>query len=314
MRIRTIKPEFFKHEDLYDAELETGLPLRLAFAGLWCAADREGRFKWQPRALKSDILPFDDLDFSRVLDALSTRGFVVKYASESREYGWIPGFTRHQVINNRERESELPEPTDAAIEAALTRAPRVGDACPTRLVHAQAEHGREHGTGNKEGNKDSTPLSPPVGTGVVLENAKPVDPVETGELFPDVPTKPKRKSSPKKGIDYAPPKDPRLERLARAYMPRAARVKPEEEYTWGRLQPNNEDVEMVIEYVEAWRQGKIREDHELHKFCSQGISGCLKHWDHQVRRAQQYRKLGESIAPPVSHRLDAKPKRFAGDF
>jgi hypothetical protein len=38
MRIRTIKPEFFHHEGIYEAELQSNLPLRLAFIGLWCAA------------------------------------------------------------------------------------------------------------------------------------------------------------------------------------------------------------------------------------------------------------------------------------
>ena len=55
-RIRTIKPEFFRHEALFEAEHRAGLPLRLAFAGLWTAADREGRFKWRPRQLKLDVL------------------------------------------------------------------------------------------------------------------------------------------------------------------------------------------------------------------------------------------------------------------
>jgi hypothetical protein len=66
-RIRTIKPEFFRHADLYEAEKETGLPLRLAFAGLWTAADREGRFKWRPRELKLDCLPHDEVDFHACL-------------------------------------------------------------------------------------------------------------------------------------------------------------------------------------------------------------------------------------------------------
>ena len=35
MRIRTIKPEFFTHEILYEAEIRFKLPLRVAFAGLW---------------------------------------------------------------------------------------------------------------------------------------------------------------------------------------------------------------------------------------------------------------------------------------
>jgi hypothetical protein len=90
-RIRTIKPEFFRHADLYEAEKETGLPLRLAFAGLWTAADREGRFKWRPRELKLDCLPHDDVDFSRVLDALTTRGWLVRYAVDGVEYGAICG-------------------------------------------------------------------------------------------------------------------------------------------------------------------------------------------------------------------------------
>lgn len=133
MRIRTIKPEFFKHEELFDLEQETGLPLRLAFAGIWCASDREGRFKWRPRALKADILPYDNVDFSRVLDALATRGFIVKYASptrESEQIGCIPSFHRHQIVNNRELASELPCPPNNTqqhndIDACPTRAPRV---------------------------------------------------------------------------------------------------------------------------------------------------------------------------------------------
>ena len=56
-RIRTIKPEFFLHHDLFAAEKECGLPLRLAYVGLWTQADREGRFKWRPYELGIAILP-----------------------------------------------------------------------------------------------------------------------------------------------------------------------------------------------------------------------------------------------------------------
>jgi len=147
VRIRTVKPEFFVHEGLFEAELETKLPLRLAFIGLWCAADREGRFKWEPRRLGVQIMPYDKVDFSRVLDALTTRGFVRRYASESREFGHIPTFARHQVINNREKDSELPEPPPLKdSDACPTRAPRVEDA-------GKAEgKGREQG---KEGNMEA---------------------------------------------------------------------------------------------------------------------------------------------------------------
>jgi hypothetical protein len=135
-RIRTIKPEFFRHADLYEAEKETGLPLRLAFAGLWTAADREGRFKWRPRELKLDCLPHDDVDFSRVLDALTTRGWVVRYAVEGKEYGLIPSWQQHQVINNREKPSEIPDPNETN---DLTREARVDDATTTPLKQVQVE-------------------------------------------------------------------------------------------------------------------------------------------------------------------------------
>jgi hypothetical protein len=133
MRIRTIKPEFFHHEGLFEAELETKLPLRVAFAGLWCIADREGRFKWEPRRIGVQVLPYDGVDFSRVLDALTTRGFVLRYRVGDACFGWIPSFLKHQVINNRESESVLPDPegnieeTPANTEesdASATREPR----------------------------------------------------------------------------------------------------------------------------------------------------------------------------------------------
>ena len=129
MRIRTIKPEFFLHDGLYELETETGFPIRIAFAGLWCVADREGRFKWEPRRIGVQVLPYDGIDFSRVLDALTTRGFIVKYSEEGVEYGFIPTFGKHQVVNNRERESVLPIPTGVSIcDASPTRQSRVDHA------------------------------------------------------------------------------------------------------------------------------------------------------------------------------------------
>ena len=111
-RIRTVKPELFRHEELFELEQETGLPIRVSFIALFTVCDREGRFKWRPRQLKLDCLPYDEVDFSRVLDALITRGFVVRYEISGVDYGLIPSFTRHQVINNRESNSYLPAPPD----------------------------------------------------------------------------------------------------------------------------------------------------------------------------------------------------------
>jgi hypothetical protein len=151
-RIRTIKPEFFRHSGLYEAEKETGLPLRLAFAGLWTAADREGRFAWKPRELKLDCLPHDDVDFSRVLDALAARGFIVRYTSSSKEYGCIPTWRDHQFINNREIASVIPPPSEGVVfTSELTREGRVNDASTTRHGNYQGEGKGREGKG-KENN------------------------------------------------------------------------------------------------------------------------------------------------------------------
>lgn len=115
MRIRTIKPEFFLHEGLCTLEESTGLPVRLAFIGLWCVADREGRFRWEPRKLGVQILPYDSRDFLYVLEALHGAGFLVRYGP-SGEFGFIPSFLKHQCINVREAKSLIPECENPAHE------------------------------------------------------------------------------------------------------------------------------------------------------------------------------------------------------
>lgn len=161
-RIRTVKPELFRHERLYEAEKHYGLPLRLVFIGLFTVCDREGRFKWRPRELKLDILPYDEMDFSAALNALLETGFIKAYEVNEIVYGFIPSWNKHQVINNRERQSDLPEPEPPFIIAApMTRASRVIDVTPTPLLSAQ-EEGKEKGTGReKDIYKVSDETSPP---------------------------------------------------------------------------------------------------------------------------------------------------------
>jgi len=147
-RIRTIKPEFFIHSELYDAEVESGLPLRIAFAGLWCQCDRAGRFRWRPRELKLQVLPYDQCEFSRVLDALTTRGFIVSYTVQGEVYGAIPSWNNHQIINNRESESKIPDVSMGQLLDALpTREPRDEDA------------GKEEGKGREGKRKGKAAVS-----------------------------------------------------------------------------------------------------------------------------------------------------------
>lgn len=109
-RIRNVKPELFRHGELFDLEVKFSLPLRLAFIGLWCQCDREGRFLWSPRRLKIDVLPYDDLDFESVLSALASGGFVSKYSVDGIAYGCVPAFLDHQLVSRSEPPSAIPGP------------------------------------------------------------------------------------------------------------------------------------------------------------------------------------------------------------
>jgi len=182
-RIRTVKPDLFRHEGLFHLEQETKLPIRVAWSGLFTVCDREGRFEWKPNVLKLDILPFDSVDMERVLDALVTRGFLVKYACgngpQRRFYGFLPTFKKHQVINNKEKPSSIPAVDDKDSEiimvsdASPTRPPRVNHASTTPLSLSRGEgKGRERkgkGTEPSDGGEPTVGLT--VETRRAYENA-----------------------------------------------------------------------------------------------------------------------------------------------
>jgi hypothetical protein len=107
-RIRIVKPELFKHELLFEAETASKLPLRLGFMALFSCCDRAGRFRWQPRRLKLEMFPHDDLDMTKVLDAFLNYGFIKKYQRGEVWYGCIPSWSRHQPIDPYEPESDIP--------------------------------------------------------------------------------------------------------------------------------------------------------------------------------------------------------------
>lgn len=120
-RKRFISPEFFQHADLYDAELATAMPLRLAFAGLWTVCDRRGLFWWRPRELKLAVLPYDLVDFEAVLSALEDYGFVVRYEVDGKLVGHVPSFSRWQTFHRNEQPSDIPEPSKGRREPSKGR-------------------------------------------------------------------------------------------------------------------------------------------------------------------------------------------------
>jgi hypothetical protein len=83
---------------------------------------------------------------------LVTHGFIVKYQFENDEFGCIPTWSQHQVINNRESTSLLPSPEEST---TCTHEARVVDASLTPLVHTQGEGEGKGKEGKGKRNKES---------------------------------------------------------------------------------------------------------------------------------------------------------------
>lgn len=114
-RIRYIKPDFFKDEDLAELPYEA----RLFFAGMWCHADKAGRLEDRPARLKAEIFPYDaKFDANRALEILANpkkhspngRPFVIRYAIDGDRFIQIVAWEKHQKPHHTEAESVIPPP------------------------------------------------------------------------------------------------------------------------------------------------------------------------------------------------------------
>ena len=114
-RIRTVKPECFRHELLQDLERDyPTLKPMLVFIGLFGHCDKSGRFPWKPRTLKLDILPFLEFDMQEALQLLEAHSLIKPYQVDGESYGYIPTFEDHQRINGKEAQEphKYPAPPD----------------------------------------------------------------------------------------------------------------------------------------------------------------------------------------------------------
>ena len=124
-RARTIKPGFFKNEDL------CALPFaaRLLFAGLWTIADRDGRLEDRPKRIKAEVFPYDDLDCEDLLCILQSADFIQRYESvDGLRYISIPSWKKHQNPHKNETVSIIPSIT-LSIGDADTSNVRSAPAC-----------------------------------------------------------------------------------------------------------------------------------------------------------------------------------------
>lgn len=104
-RARNIKPGLFSNELLVE------LPAfdRLAFIGLWCLADREGRLEDRVKRIKIELFPCDDYDVDAGLARLAAAGFITRYKVAGFSVIEIVNFQKHQSPHGTEKDSALPD-------------------------------------------------------------------------------------------------------------------------------------------------------------------------------------------------------------
>lgn len=169
-RIRTIKPEFWRHEDLSELPAET----HMLAAALLNYADDEGYFNANPKLVKAECCPLreDAVSVHDSLTDLSNLGYIrLGEGSDGKQYGQVVTFADHQRINR---------PTASKIAAITITWP---DAVSAHTQITEPSHPEGKGTGNREGNREQGISSRR------SESSVDTDPPEIPEPVPVVPKK-----------------------------------------------------------------------------------------------------------------------------
>ena len=154
-RIRTVKPEFFQHEEL------GALPFaaRLLAIGLMQLADGHGRLRWIPKQIEAHVFPWDDVDLEVLAVGLESAGILLRYQVGVRGFACFPNFRKHQRITGKELElaSKHPSPDDASAGEVNPRgnSGETPGCFPGKHLDAQEQGTGEQGTGEQgTGNKE----------------------------------------------------------------------------------------------------------------------------------------------------------------
>jgi len=118
-RIRTIKPGFFRSDDVTPLSYRA----RLTWIGLWTYVDDEGRGRDDARIIKGDLWTLEDdvswADVEADLVELARNDRIVRYTVDGKRYLAIRKWHEHQVIS-RATPSRLPEPPDSLQESSVS--------------------------------------------------------------------------------------------------------------------------------------------------------------------------------------------------
>jgi hypothetical protein len=154
-RIRTIKPDFFRSDDVAGLSYRA----RLTWIGLWTYVDDEGRGKDNPRIIKGDLWPLEDdvthEDVEADLRELAVANRITRYVAEGERCLLVRKWDSHQRIS-KPSPSKLPEPpaNDAEDSATIPGGVPEDSANTIGPLPVGKERNREQGSG-REGNTPS---------------------------------------------------------------------------------------------------------------------------------------------------------------
>lgn len=102
MRIRSIKPEFWRSDDIVSLDWAT----RLLFIGLWSYVDDNGVGRDEEKLIVADLFPLEEdtretlATVSRGLRELSRKGLIHRYEVDGRAYLDITNWKKHQRLDH----------------------------------------------------------------------------------------------------------------------------------------------------------------------------------------------------------------------
>jgi len=165
MRIRTIKPSFWRDDKIVSLSINA----RLLFIGLLNVADDYGIFEDNLKLIKADLFPLDDdirvESISKWIDELRKARLTIPFTFETKGYQYIRTFQDHQRINRPSIQGcfDTKKLTSFFNEIGIT-----GELCSfediSMSIHGvlTAGNGRGNGRGNGNGEgEDCDESSPP---------------------------------------------------------------------------------------------------------------------------------------------------------
>lgn len=108
-RIRNIRPEFWKNEQI----LNCSISARLGFIGLWNFCDDNGIHPASYITLKIELFPTDsDIEISTIKEMVGEwirNDLLIEYEHHKKKYWMVTGFLRHQLTQKPNIKYPLPK-------------------------------------------------------------------------------------------------------------------------------------------------------------------------------------------------------------